>query len=84
MNEQMTRWTVVVDKKLDRDVRRSLADQGGKKGDLSNFVRQAVEAALFRREWQAISEQNKGMTEAEVMALVNDEIAAYRQDKART
>jgi Arc/MetJ-type ribon-helix-helix transcriptional regulator len=80
MNDQMTRWTVVVDKKLDRDVRRLLAENGGKKGDLSAFVRHAVEVALYRKECGEISERNRDLSEAELQELVETATAEVRQE----
>jgi hypothetical protein len=79
MNDQMTRWTVVVDKKLDRDVRRVLAENGGKKGDLSAFVRHAVEVALYRQECGEIYERNKDLSKAELQELIDTGLAEVRQ-----
>ena len=38
----MTRWNLVIPEKTDRAVRTYLARTGGKKGDLSRFVDEAV------------------------------------------
>lgn len=46
-NEDMTRWTVVVSKETDIAVRSLLAQRGGKKGDLSKFIEDAVKWRVF-------------------------------------
>jgi Arc/MetJ-type ribon-helix-helix transcriptional regulator len=78
MNDQMTRWTVVVDKKLDRDLRLHIAENGGKKGDISEFVRRSVELALFRKAWKVVSVQNTDLSEQEIADLVDHEIKEHR------
>jgi hypothetical protein len=47
----MARWTIQIDDKTDRAVRTHIARSGGKKGDLSKFVEQAVKRAVF---WQTV------------------------------
>jgi Arc/MetJ-type ribon-helix-helix transcriptional regulator len=78
MNEQMTRWTVVVDKKLDRDLRLHIAENGGKKGDISEFVRRSVAMALIRKAWKETSILNADLSEEEIMDLVTHEIKEHR------
>jgi Arc/MetJ-type ribon-helix-helix transcriptional regulator len=78
MNNQMTRWTVVVDKKLDRSLRLHIAENGGKKGDISEFVRQSVETALFHKAWKAVSVQNADLSEQGIADLVDHEIKEHR------
>jgi Arc/MetJ-type ribon-helix-helix transcriptional regulator len=78
MNAHMTRWTVVVDKKLDRDLRLHIAKNGGKKGDISEFVRRSVELELIRKAWSEASALNADLSEADIMDLVNHEIKEHR------
>ncbi len=78
MNDQMTRWTVVVNKRLDRDLRLYLAENGGKKGDISEFVRRSVEMELFRKGWSEATRMNADLSEEEAMDLVAHEIREHR------
>jgi hypothetical protein len=85
MNAETTRWTIVVDYELDRSLRRHLADCGGKKGDISAFVTQAVNKALLRdaqvRNW----ERNKDLSEKDLEQLelsIADEVHAVRQQNS--
>lgn len=41
------RWSVVVPEATDRALRTYLARHGGKKGDISRFIDEAVQARLF-------------------------------------
>lgn len=43
----MTRWNLVIPEETDRAVRTYLARTGGKKGDLSRFVDEAVRRHIF-------------------------------------
>jgi Arc/MetJ-type ribon-helix-helix transcriptional regulator len=80
MNDQMTRWTVVVDKKLDTDVRRMLAEGGGKKGDLSAFIKRAVQDALLSRMDAAAFDHKGRLTEAEADDLIEEALAETRKN----
>jgi Arc/MetJ-type ribon-helix-helix transcriptional regulator len=84
MNSQTTRWTIVVENELDRTLRRFLADRGGKKGDISAFVTQAVSRMLLREAMQASWSRNKTITETDALEferLIEDEMKAVRQQK---
>jgi hypothetical protein len=84
MNSQTTRWTIVVDSDLDRNLRRFLADRGGKKGDISAFVTQAVNKMLLREAMQASWARNKDLSEEEITAferLIEDEVKTARQQR---
>jgi predicted RNA-binding Zn ribbon-like protein len=77
----MTRWTIQVDEKTDRAVRTHIARNGGRKGDLSKFVEQAVKKAVF---WQTVDDArafNKDVDPQEIEAAVDaalDDVRAAR------
>jgi DNA-binding ferritin-like protein (Dps family) len=82
MNSQTTRWTIAVDRDLDRNLRRFLADRGGKKGDISAFVTQAVNKMLLREAMQASWARNKDLSGEDIASferLIEDEVKATRQ-----
>lgn len=79
MGAETVRWTIVVDKALDRDVRRHLAETGGRKGDLSLFVRNAIEVALFQKDWAGAKAHNADLSETELTELVDSAVAETRK-----
>ncbi len=82
MNAQTTRWTIVVDKALDRDLRRYLAENGGKKGDISIFVTRAVNKLLLREALKQSWSENADLSAAEIAALedeIDNEVKTVRQ-----
>lgn len=50
------RWNVVLSVATDRAIRRYLAGHGGKKGDLSRFVDEAVQARLLKLTGEGVRE----------------------------
>ena len=79
MGDESVRWTVMVDKATDRDLRTFLAQQGTKKGDLSKFVEEAVKWRLFEL---ALVEVRKGFSDLsadEIEELVSEAVAEARK-----
>lgn len=52
------RWNIAVSSETDRALRMLLARQGGRKGDLSRFIEDAVRARLFDETASMIKEEN--------------------------
>lgn len=75
-----TRWTVKVSKETDIAVRSYLAEHGGKKGDLSKFIERAVQKEVFRATLRDIRARNADLSEDEIQALVDEEVAAVRKE----
>jgi hypothetical protein len=75
-----TRWTVKVSKETDIAVRSYLAEHGGKKGDLSKFIERAVQKEVFRATLRDIRERNADLSDEEIQALVDEEVAAARKE----
>lgn len=75
-----TRWNLVVSAETDKSLRQHLADTGGgRKGDLSKFVEEAVQERIFEMTVQAIKEQNSAKSEEEITQLVEESLAWARQ-----
>ena len=55
---EFTCWSVKVSKETDISLRTHLAEHGGKKGDLSKFIEQAVNNELLRATIQEIRDRN--------------------------
>ncbi len=69
------RWNVVVSPDTDQTVRMFLASQGGgRKGDLSRFIEQAVRAYIFERSVEEAKTANASLSEEELAAVVNEAV----------
>ena len=78
MNDQ-TRWSLKVSRETDIALRTHLASRGGKKGDLSRFVEQAVNLAVLREMVQEIWDANADLDPLEVQKLVDEELKEVRK-----
>lgn len=68
-----TRWNVAVSAETDQALRIFLASQGGgRKGDLSRFVEEAVRAHMLELSAEEAKAANAGTSEAELAAMVDE------------
>ena len=74
----MTRWNLSIPEKTDRVVRTFLARTGGKKGDLSRFVDDAVRRRVLDLAVRQVKDRNNGYDQQEILDLVDDEVDAAR------
>ena len=79
MGEENTRWTIIVDKKTDINVRTRLAEKGLKKGDLSKFVTAAVNRELFMQTVAEVREGFEDMPADQIEQLVDEAVAWARK-----
>jgi hypothetical protein len=76
----MARWNLIVSQEVDQSVRMHLAAQGGgRKGDLSRFIEDAVRAYLFDQAVDAAAAATAGMTGREVTDLVDEAVEWARK-----
>jgi len=74
------RWNLAVSPDVDQSVRMFIAAQGGgRKGDLSRFVVDAVRAYLFERAVDQAKAATSGMSEPELNDLI-DEAVQWARD----
>ena len=78
MNDQ-TRWSLKVSRATDLALRTLLATRGGRKGDLSRFVEQAVNREVLRETVRDIWERNAGIDAADIERLIEEELAEVRR-----
>ena len=78
MGEENTRWTIVVDKATDINVRTRLAERGMKKGDLSKYVKEAVNRDLFMQTVAEVREGFADMSADDIEQLVEEAVAWAR------
>jgi len=68
-----TRWNVAVSTETDQALRMFLASQGGgRKGDLSRFVEEAVRAHILELSAEKAKAANAGVSEADLGAMVDE------------
>lgn len=76
------RWNLAVSPETDQSVRMFLAAQGGgRKGDLSRFIEEAVRAHLMERAVEQAKAATSGMSSDEVNDLI-DEAVGWARDNA--
>ena len=78
MGEQ-TRWSLKVSRETDIALRTLLASRGGRKGDLSRFVEQAVNREVLRETVRDVRERNAAADPDEVERLVSEAVAEVRE-----
>ncbi len=78
----MTRWTISIPEKTDRVVRMYIARMGGKKGDLSKFVDEAVRGKIFDETAKQVKERNADFDQQEIMDIINEAVDSARTDRS--
>ena len=74
------RWNVAVSADTDQSVRMFLASQGGgRKGDLSRFIEEAVRAHLLELSAEQAKTANVNVSEADLMAIVSEAVQWARE-----
>lgn len=74
----LARWNLKVSRETDIALRTLLASRGGRKGDLSRFVEDAVNREVLRETVRDIQARNAGASPDEVERLVDAELGAMR------
>lgn len=74
------RWNVAVSSDTDQSVRMFLASQGGgRKGDLSRFIEDAVRTYIFERAVEQAKTANANVSEADLTAIVAEAVQWARE-----
>ena len=76
----MTRWNLSIPEKTDRAIRTFLARTGGRKGDLSRFVDEAVRRRVLDLTVREIKDRNARYDQQQILDLIDDEVDAARAD----
>jgi hypothetical protein len=69
------RWSIVVRDEVDKALRTYLGRRGTKKGDLSQFVEEAVQARLFELTVQDIKQRNRDYSQDEILEAIDEALA---------
>ena len=68
-----TRWNLSISTETDQTLRRFLANHGGgRKGDLSRFVEEAVRAHILELSAKDAKAANAGVREVELDAMISE------------
>jgi len=74
------RWNLAVSSDTEHSVRMFLASQGGgRKGDLSRFIEEAVRNYIFERAVEDAKATNINVSEADLSAIVNEAVQWARE-----
>ncbi|MEY4592418.1 MAG: hypothetical protein RIR18_1313 [Pseudomonadota bacterium] len=77
---QTTRWNVAVSASTDQALRMFLASQGrGRKGDLSQFIEDAVQAHILELTAEQAKAANANVSETELTSMVDEALDWARQ-----
>ena len=78
----MTRWYLSISEQTDRTVRTFLARTGGKKGDLSRFVDEAVRRHVLDLTVRRVKDRNARQDQQDILDLIDEEVDAARAGRA--
>ena len=78
----MTRWNLSIPEETDRVLRTFLARTGGKKGDLSRFVDEAVRRRVLDLTVREIKDRNSRDDQQELLDLIDEEVDATRAGRS--
>ena len=74
------RWNIAVSPDMERSVRMFIAAQGGgRKGDLSRFIGEAVRSYLLERAVEQAKAATADMSEADVTDLIDEAVQWARE-----
>ena len=80
MSETNARWSLVVSRDTDIALRQFLASQGGgRKGDLSRFVEEAVRSHMFNLAASEAKQENARHSQEEIENAIDEALTWARQ-----
>jgi len=84
MASTATRWNLVVSTDTDINLRQFLASEGGgRKGDLSRFVEEAVRARIFQLKVAQIKAANAKIPAEELEAVIDEAVREVRAERRK-
>jgi hypothetical protein len=74
------RWNIAVSPATDQSVRQFIASQGGgRKGDLSRFIEEAVRTYLLQKSVEQAKSATNGMGDSELNTLIDEAVQWARK-----
>lgn len=77
---ELSRLTVTISRETEGAIRTLLAEQGGKRGDLSRFIERALNNELLRVTIRQIQDQNAELPGESVQAMIDAACAEVRTE----
>ena len=77
---ELARWNLTVSRETDIALRTLIATRGGRKGDLSRFVEDAVNREVLRETIRDVQARNAEIDPKDIARLVDEELGATRRD----
>ena len=71
------RWSVVVPESTDRALRTHLARKGGKKGDISRFIDEAVQARLFDLTVENVKKRSRAYSQKDILEAIEEAVGVH-------
>lgn len=71
------RWSVIVPESTDRALRTYLARRGRKKGDISRFVEEAVQARLFELTVEDVKKRNRSYSQKKIQEAIEEALGIH-------
>jgi hypothetical protein len=80
MNTNTIRWSITVSPDTDQSVRMFLASRGGgRKGDLSRFIEEAVRSYIFERVVEQAKAANASVSDTDLAVIVAEAVQWARE-----
>ena len=80
MSASSIRWNLIVSRSTDDALRQFLASQGrARKGELSRFVEQAVQARIVELEAEQAKRQNTGVSPETIVGAIDEALEWARR-----
>jgi hypothetical protein len=79
--EEAVRWNIKVSKETDLTLRTFLGAPGGKKGDLSRFIEEAVRWRVLHRTVQDIRKRNADTDPDELQRIIDETVSEVRTER---
>ena len=76
---ELARWSLKVSRETDIALRTLLATRGGRKGDLSRFVEEAVNREVLRETISEVRARNRDLGADEIEKLIDEEVGEARK-----
>ena len=80
-NSNSARLSVMVSVETDRALRAYLGAQGKRKGDLSNFIEEAVLWRMLDKDVQAVKARNCDIPAEDLQGLIDEALADVRRER---
>jgi len=79
--EDSVRWTVRVSPEIDREIRAYLGRRGGKRGDLSRLIEEALRAQIFEKSVERMKRRTASVPYRRLKTIVREAVQYARRTR---